>query len=286
VAILSPGEALRNQRHNLVARLPKLREMMRAVGKHADLTGYQWLGLIAYAQEYRPDLIIELGRGAGNSTCCFLEAARHLRPDPCRVVSICRNEVWLVMTLPRLQEVCPDDFFDPGQFEECDILGYDFGPALAGAKRVLVFWDAHGLEVAECVLGNLLPKIADREHVVIMHDLSDLRCLNLPRGYNGAGLWKGADAEQTNMFLGHVHSHVGQSIAAIDFTTRNRIPLRSADEELHKTFADPGRLAEMRQLLGDELFQLRHYWFYFSVKEARGRPTFPRFTGGRLATAG
>jgi hypothetical protein len=258
--------------------------MIQAVGKPGDLTLYQWAGLIAYAQEFRPDLIIELGRGHGNSTCCFLEAARHLRPDPCRVVSLCRSDTWAADTLPRLKQVCPDDFFAPLQLEQGDILAYDFAPVVAGARRVLVFWDAHGFQVAECVLGNLLPRVADRDHVVLMHDLSDARYLRLVRDYDGVGLWKGNDAGKASMFLGHVHSQVGQAIAAIDFTTRNRIPLRSADEEMHVTFqAEPGQLAEIKSLLGDELFQLNYYWFYFSVNEARERPSFPRFTCGRPA---
>ena len=44
-----------------------------------------------------------------------------------------------------------------------DILEFDYRKALSDAKRVLIFWDAHGFDIAECVLGEILPIVAAGE---------------------------------------------------------------------------------------------------------------------------
>ncbi len=87
----TPGQAFWNQRHVLAALSPRLRTMIDAVAHPRDMTLSQWAQLIAFTLEFRPDLILELGRGFGNSTCCFLESARHLEENgsSCRLVSLC-----------------------------------------------------------------------------------------------------------------------------------------------------------------------------------------------------
>ena len=79
--VLTPSEALWNQRARLVEREGRLRALRSAVGEPNDLWLFQWAQLFCYTVEFRPDLIIDLGRGHGHSTCCFLEAAKVLRAD-------------------------------------------------------------------------------------------------------------------------------------------------------------------------------------------------------------
>jgi hypothetical protein len=77
--------------------------------------------------------------------------------------------------------------------------------------------------------------------------------------------------------LGTIDSAVGQSVAILDFATRNRLPLHSADNSFHTELAgDAGRVAEMQKLLGS-LFSLEGHWLYFSLGEASGPLTFPAF---------
>src|SRR5207248_1712314 len=109
----------------------------------------QWNQLLAFALEFRPDLIIELGRGHGNSTCCFLEAARHIETTggSCRVVSLCLSNTWALETAQRLRSICDASWFGRGNILRKDILEHDFEAELAPARRVFLFWDAHGVAV-------------------------------------------------------------------------------------------------------------------------------------------
>src|SRR5262245_51478983 len=115
-ALPTPGQALWNQRHQLAASIPRLRRLIEAVGRPTDLSPFQWAQLFAFALEFGPDLIIELGRGWGNSTCCFLEAARILRrQQPCKLLSLSLDDAWVVRTRPRLQGIATPDWLAAGE---------------------------------------------------------------------------------------------------------------------------------------------------------------------------
>jgi len=274
----SPAKALWNQRHALASSLPRLRRLIRAINHPGDFAPFQWGQVTAFALEFKPDLIVELGRGYGNSTCCFLEAASRLRPhNGCKVVSLCLEDFWRTETLPRLEAICPREWFGAGEILTADILAYDFARLAAPAGRVLVLWDAHGFEVAECVLGKLLPTIARKPHAVIMHDMVDTRYDGIGSAdYGAASLWRGDHATTNFFILGNICSSVGQAISALDFTNRNRLPLYPAAESLHVELKpDAAKVAELRNLLGD-FFSLSAYWFWFSANDAPGRLTFPR----------
>jgi hypothetical protein len=255
------------------------------VNHASDLVPYQWAQLMAVALEFAPDLILELGRGKGNSTCAFTEAS-NLNQGRSRIVSLCLSDNWERETLPRLRKIVPTEWFKPLETLRTDILEFDYEKALSGAKRVLIFWDAHGFDIAECVLGGILPIVAPLEHLVIMHDLSDTRyCSEEHLGYSGYGLWKGNDWSGPRLKLGIIDSAVEQSVAALDFTTRNHITLDSADHSFHTALTDKQQ-AEMRSTLA-ELFDTQAHWFYFTLNERSGPYKFPRYTRrGAVAHAG
>jgi hypothetical protein len=224
-------------------------------------------------------LILELGRGFGNSTCAFTEAANILgAATHTRVLSLCNSVEWDTTTVPALRSVVTDDWFAPLEAIRTDLLAFDYRQHLSGAKRVLLFWDAHGFEIAECVLGKILPLIADRQHLVFMHDLSDTRyCPQSLAKYGERGLWKGENAADSRVRIGIVDSAVAQAISIVDFAGRNAITLDSADHAFDLDLTRvPGRVEEMRQALGDELFSLQGHWFWFTMNERPGPYTFPR----------
>lgn len=278
----TPAHALWNQRDRLASLADRIKALSAAVNHPTDLTRYQWVQIMAFALEFRPDLVIELGRGMGNSTCCFLEVANQLGgAEACRVVSLCLSSSWFDTTVPRLRKVVPQKWFAPGHIKQGNILEYDFTAEVERAQRCLVFWDAHGFEIAECVLGNLLPSLADKPHLVLMHDMSDIRYEIPSREYGELGIWKGENAAEPALWLGHIFSRVAQSVAIVDFCTRNHLPLHSAVESLHMELAqDPEKLAALRLLLGDEMFSLQSHWFWFTLNEATKKVTFPRFRRG------
>lgn len=283
-AQFSPAAALWNQR-NLIADLRgPFRDFWVAVDAPASLSLYQWTQIASVVLEFRPDCIIELGRHVGNSTCCFIEVANRLGGrSACRLVSLCRQREWSTRTVPRLERMVTKDWFAPADIRVCNITDCDPGALVEGASRCLIFWDAHGFDVAEWVLGKLLPKLTNIPHLVLVHDLSDTRFETGSRDYDEAGLWKGTNAEQPSFWLGTVFSRVAQAISIVDFCTRNGLPLHSAAESLnHEIASDPAKQRELSELLGDDFFSLQAHWFWFTLNEAPHRISFPPATGQKL----
>jgi hypothetical protein len=277
--IPTAASAYWNQRGALAGRREHLLALLRAVNAPGDLSPQQAAQFVAVALEFAPDVILELGRGFGNSTCAFAEATHLLAPKRCRVLSLCLSDAWTTRTVPALQSVVNDSWFEPIDARVTDILAFDFVAALRGHQRVLVFWDAHGFAVAECVLGKILPAIAGRPHLVLMHDLLDARYApGEVHEYGEQSLWMGGnEAVKARLRLGHIESGVEQAVAAVDFTTRNRISLSSADHSLQTEIeTDAEKKAELRRLLGDQLFAHPACWFYFTLNERPGPYTFPR----------
>jgi hypothetical protein len=249
---------------------PMLRSLMEAVNWLNDLTPAGWAQWYSVALGFKPDLILELGRGYGNSTALFCQAAARLGRT--RVVSLCNSGVWSEMTVPRLEPIVPRGWFDPLDARVTDILDVDYAAVLRDNKRVLFLWDAHGFQIAEVVLGTILPLLAGREHLVIMHDITDTRYSDVPKSYEGRPIWKGSayagakgDAS-ARVNIGWMNSVQDQVVAIADFTFRNGFELGSADHAYAQFFtANAPAAAEMRRLLGDELFSVSAHWAFFSL---------------------
>ncbi len=276
---LSLANAYWNQRFTLSKRRERMLQLIDAIGRPTDLAHFQWAQLMAFALEFKPDIILELGRGWGNSTCAFTEVAHWLLPHRCQVLSLCLSNDWEQRTIPKLSSVVSEDWFQPLQALRANILDFDFVQALTGFERVMVFWDAHGYDVAECILGQILPEIADRSHVVIMHDLTDARYMSKAHNqYGEYGLWKGNNWNGPMVRIGHILSPVEQTIAITDFTTRNKLTLYSADHDLHTNIGNnPVKMTELQQALGEKLFSLQAHWFWFSLNDTDRPYTFPKF---------
>ena len=173
----------------------------------------------------------------------------------------------------------PDGWFDDAEMVLGDMLAYDLTDALSAASRCFVFWDAHGFEIAEYVLGHLLPRLVDKPHVVVMHDMGDRYNLGeTHRDYGGRRLWNGVNGGASYLWLGDSVSNVAQAISVVDFATRNRLPLRSPDESfrVELTAADD---EHMRHVIGDEFCSARGNWMWFTLNDATADVplTFPAF---------
>jgi predicted O-methyltransferase YrrM len=145
----------------------RFEEMHGLVGSPAfDLPLENWQELYDSTLEFRPDLVLELGRGYGNSTAVFTEAAQTI---PCRVVSIGfdSEHAWNTRTAPRLARVVDADWFAPLTVIQDDITTFDFGPLLEGSTRTLVYWDAHGGDVADAIFERLLPALPQENAIVV-----------------------------------------------------------------------------------------------------------------------
>ncbi|GMU39603.1 MAG: hypothetical protein AMXMBFR23_04690 [Chloroflexota bacterium] len=262
------GRAYWNHRHALAERAPRLRALARTIDSETSLNLPQWGQLTALMLEYQPDLVIELGRAKGNSTSAFADVAV---TSGARILSICRTKMW-AESVKRLEPLTDAAWHSHLDIRRGNITGFPFAREVGDAKRVLVFWDAHGMQVAGAVLGSLLPAIADREHVVMMHDISDTRYDGPGRvPYNGRPLWDGTISSPDKFRIGYLESSVSQTIGILDFCTRNRMPLHSADHSIHEAIEAPGRAEEMRALIGD-LYSPRAHWSWFTAAEAQASP--------------
>src|SRR5438552_17041740 len=68
----SPAQALWNQRERLAQMAAGIKELQAAVESPGEFSLYQWTQLTALVLEFKPDLVITLGRSIGNSTACCL----------------------------------------------------------------------------------------------------------------------------------------------------------------------------------------------------------------------
>ena len=258
----------------------RLRALYERIGKPDDLPLPQWAHLYALTLEFEPDLILELGREAGNSTCVLTQAAYRLDRIP--VKSFCRSERWEQSAT--VADLVEDDWYDSLEVHTGDLTGVDFVPHLAGARRVLVLWDAHGYDVAEHVLCHLLPLLVELEHLVLCHDLDDNRVLGIGREYDGRAFWRGGDdylrhpGARVPVNLGWVCTRVDEAIPILDFCWRNRIELRSAGFELRELREQrPARYRVLEKAVPEDLLDpdCACHWSYFRLGEAEGPLTFP-----------
>jgi len=147
-----------------------------------DLPLPAWKELYEAVREFAPDLILELGRGWGNSTCVFTEAANE---TGARVVSIGfdSEHAWETRTAPRLLPHVGEAWFAPLSAMQADITEIDYRPIVASSKGAFIFWDAHGTDVARAVLDRLLPELPPR-NLVVVDDIWDAKAESpLPAEY-------------------------------------------------------------------------------------------------------
>ncbi len=267
------GLAYWEQREALAAASAQLRRLAAAVQGGNDLALYQWGQLFAVTLDFAPTLIVELGRHRGNSTCVFTTAAQAL---DARVVSLCLSPRWRTETRPRVAGLVPPSWLSHLEAREEDIAAADFEAIVGAAGRVLVLWDAHGYHIAEHVLGRLLPAVADRPHLVLAHDVSDVRYeAAAPAAGERYSLWRGNDWSGPRVRLGHLDSCVEQAVAMVDFTSRNGVTLHTAAEDIHHAIgAHAFRIEAMERTLGD-LWSPQAHWCHFSLNERPAPYRFP-----------
>ncbi len=274
------------QRAAIAADAPLLRRLIAAVDWTNDLAPAQWAQWYSVALGFAPDLIVELGRGRGNSTALFTQAAARLGAT--KVVSLCQSGDWTSEVSGRIAGVVDRSWFDRVDARMADIIGADYEAILGRHKRVLLLWDAHGFEIAETVLGEILPRLAEREHLILLHDISDNRYAGISRSYEGRPLWKGSKwqartgAWDSRVNIGWMNSIQDQVIALADFSARNDVAIGSADHEYASYFgANPARADELRAAIGAEMFSTIGHWAFLTLAGKSGPFHFPAVASRR-----
>jgi hypothetical protein len=276
----SPARALWDHRHDLAKAWSELRHMrghlQDMMGGPRDFGKPQSLQLASMVYAFKPDLIVELGRGYGNSTCAMAFAAKMLRPQECRFVSLCLSDAFNRESLPYLKSHLKDPgILDPVEALETDILTFDFAPVIASAKRVFVFWDAHGFDVAQTILTRLLRPLRDRPHVAVIHDMADLTYMPEDlKQFGSDSKWLAYGTAGPKYILGNVGAQYEEGVALVDFASRNRLTLSSAESSYFRDLTE-AQAGELEKEFGDD-FSRYGYWYYFSLNGLADRAiSFP-----------
>lgn len=127
----SPASAYYNQRLAVAAASDRLHRLREAIQDPVNLSSFQWAQWFAYVREYRPDLVLELGRGNGNPTAAVNEALRQIGHG--RLVSFCLTRVWHEKTLPLLAPLVEADWTDRVEARVGNMLYEDFGDIIGDA---------------------------------------------------------------------------------------------------------------------------------------------------------
>lgn len=207
-----------------------------------DLPWADWVALSAMLLEFRPSLIIELGRGIGSSTSLFQYWSQ--TEIETRIVSICRTSDWRERVAPRLARRVPIDWEACLDDQEGDIVEAPYSEIVSDAPSVLVLWDAHGLEIAGAVTSQLLPALEGRANVVVAHDMRDARYFQTP------------EAQVEWLRRGAVFSTFEQIDPISDYCA-DRTPLHSASHAVHQHALD---VAQSLDSDGTS------YWHWFSAR--------------------
>jgi len=280
--LIDLASALWNQRQELSKAKKRLMALHEAVNKPTDLNLGQWFQLYAFGLEFAPDMILDLGRGYGNSTCVFAEVAN--RVGNMKVVSIGYDaeQAWKTQTVQRLRGIVTSEWFDPLEILHQDILRTDFGDVFSRGKRVFLFWDAHGLELAGHMLAEVFPHLAAKDHVIAVHDITDARYHNVSPTYiREDGL------PQT--WMDHLVSPFEELTPLYDFLSRNQIAIDTPNNSLQKLLQDNEKRIELETCLERDFssptpLETGH-WIYFELKN-RNNPkqeiVFPRYSPGKV----
>jgi hypothetical protein len=276
----SAARAIVDYRSDLERALPDLRVLReclhQATGGPRDFVSQQWLQLSSVVVAFKPDLIIELGRGYGNSTCAFALATKMLSPQPCRTLSLCLADSFATVSRPFIEANYPDRaLFSQLDARTGDIRAFDFTAHVAAAKRVFVFWDAHGYGLAQVILAKLFRLLEHKPHLAVVHDMADLKYMDPAlRRYEAKPDWERLGSAPPKFILGDVGSQFEEGIALVDFLGRNSIPFRSAESSYFEELgADEN--ANLIATFGDDFSRLG-FWYSFSLNEADGRTlSFP-----------
>jgi len=273
-----PSRAIWAQRQKLSDNLDRIKEadeiLKEVMGGPKDFPRQQWTQFVSLILEFQPDLIIELGRGWGNSTCAFSLAAEWLQDVNCKILSLCLSDAWQTKTYPRLLEsFSRHDIFRRVEAMIADIRTFDFTKHLAGRRRVFVFWDVHGWDVAEAILTNLLSRLKDVAHLVVIHDMADASHMAPDCLVGDEAAWLALGSAMPKFRFGSMCSQYEEGILLEDFATRNQINLRSAESSYFVNLT-PAQVQILTSLFGPTYFSQYGFWYFFSAYRPQAQLQF------------
>jgi hypothetical protein len=281
------SQAIDRQKASVAADLDLMANLFRRVNCPSSFSFRQWCHFSALILEFRPDVVLEIGRSLGGSTTAMTQAVQHL--EHTKVKSWCITDDWTKETVPKLRDLVPPGWFDRLEAYRADVHDVDFTDHVRDASRVFFFWDSFHHRVNERVFTHLLPLLAEKAHIVAVHDVSDNRYASGGlKSYEGKGYYRNEDEfyafpnQTARLNIGWVNTVTNGALPILDFCYRNNIELHSVDHELFEDIVrDETKLNQIRACLNERVglpeaaFHPPHDFAYFSLNEARGPYQFP-----------
>ena len=146
-----------------------LMDLCRRINAEQDFSFDDWEILFHTVENYRPDYILEVGRGAGNTTCVLLDyCVRHPEVNFC---SVDLFDHWNTNS----KAVLPPEFIakvsDYNMLHQ-NFLDFDFRFILeANWERLLLFWDVNDVEATKRLTSEFLPALVCRNVFTAVHDV-------------------------------------------------------------------------------------------------------------------
>ncbi|HSF50216.1 MAG TPA: hypothetical protein VLA74_05580 [Nitrososphaeraceae archaeon] len=259
------ASALWNHRNKIVNSKERLYKLYQTVNRSSDLSFPQWIQLYAIVLEFSPDLIIELGRGYGNSTCVFTEAVANSKMGKVVSIGYDAEHAWENTTLPRLKQHLSPNWLDNLHVINENIMKINFKEIVGQSERVLLFWDAHGKELAQYILAHLLPLIYKREHLIIIHDMTDVRHSGKAPTYR---------KDEPLISMHNIVSSFEEIIPIFDFLSRNGIHYDTPGESITRFLKESDQISSSRskelkniwrELVGESVAIDNSHMLYFDI---------------------
>lgn len=256
------AEALLEQRDTVSRSLERLRHLCDTVARPSDLDFPQWVQLYALGVQYAPELVLEVGRGYGSTTCVSAELATSVGRT--KVISVDNDdaEAWRTETLPRLGAAVPESWSDLVDARHTDPMSVDFDKLLSPFKRVLLLWNSHLPDLATHILGTCLRVLEDKEHLVVFMGVTDARFNDVAPDYV---------ASRPLTWMGHLVSPSEDLVAVYDFLSRNRLTFQTPAESCSRRLkAYPSDLKALEKVFGEELaatLTSSGHWMYFDLQK-------------------
>jgi len=259
------ASSLWSHRKDLIDSKERLLKLREAVNHPGDQDFADWFKLYALVLEYSPDLIIELGRAYGNSTCVFTEAINKIGKGKVVSIDYDGGKLWQNKTLSRLQKLIDVQWVDKLTIIHEDIMKIDFTEITSQGQRILLFWDAHGLEVAKYLIAHLFPLLQKKEHLIVVHDMIDTKHSPISPSYENY---------ESLFWVNNLACDFEEIVPITNFITHNDIIFDTTGDSITRFLEEneqtsPDRSKELesifKKLVGDSDELITSHMIYFDI---------------------
>ena len=224
-----------NHKDDINKNLKRLKLLKNLINDNVNLSFTQFALLYGAVLEFKPDLILEFGRAKGNSLAALLQGVYEIKN--CSIESFCLSNYWQDV-FKKIKPHVESDWHNCVNIHTIDLTKINFEPVVKNKKKILIWWDAHGYEVAQHIFSSLMPLLMDKQHLVLIHDAYDARCLNKQKDYNNLPIYKSEEdcyaGKCAFLRIGWITTACFEYISIIDFLSRNNTELKSLDYDLYQ----------------------------------------------------